>query len=58
MASYRQSDEELADFDHLYEQDILTFGLRQTYEYFDELLVRFQNIADQPEHYPTINHIH
>ena len=57
MASYRLSDEALADLDRLYLHGILTFGLRQADAYFDAMVARFQDIADQPERYPAVDHI-
>jgi len=57
MASYRLSDEALADLDRLYEHGVLTFGLRQADAYFDAMVAQFQKIADQPELYPAVDHI-
>jgi len=57
MASYRLNREALADLNRLYEHGVLTFGLRQADAYFDEIVTRFQEIADQPELYPAIDHI-
>lgn len=57
MASYRLNREALADLDRLYEHGVLTFGLRQADAYFDGIVTRFQEIADQPELYPAIDHI-
>ena len=57
MASYRLSDEALADLDRLYEHGVLIFGLRQADAYFDEMMARFQKIADRPELYPAVDHI-
>ncbi len=57
MASYRLSDEALADLDRLYEHGVLTFGLRQADAYFDAMVARFQEIADQPKLYPAVDHI-
>ena len=57
MASYRLNREALADLDRLYEHGVLTFGLRQADAYFDGIMIRFQEIVDQPELYPAIDHI-
>ena len=57
MASYRLNHKALADLDRLYEHGLFTFGLRQADTYFDEIVIRFQEIADRPELYPAIDHI-
>jgi toxin ParE1/3/4 len=57
MASYRLTSEAHVDLDRLYEHGVLTFGLRQADAYFDGIVTRFQEIANQPELYPAIDHI-
>lgn len=57
MASYRFNDKALADLDRLYEHGILSFGLRQADEYYDGLIARMQEIADQPKLYPAVDDI-
>jgi toxin ParE1/3/4 len=57
MASYRLSDRALADLERLYDRGILTFGLRLADKYYDELLARMQQIADQPKLYPAVDDI-
>lgn len=57
MTGYRLSDEALADLDRLYENGVITFGWRQADDYFDAMVARFQEIADQPELYPAVDHI-
>jgi toxin ParE1/3/4 len=57
MASYRLSDEALADLDRLYAYGVLSFGLRQADAYFDAMVAQFQDIADRPELYRTVDHI-
>lgn len=57
MASYRLNERALADLDRLYEHGILTFGLRLADEYYDGLIARMQEIADQPKLYPTVDDI-
>ena len=57
MASYRLSNRALADLDRLYERGILTFGPRLADGYYDELITRMQEIADQPKLYPAIDDI-
>ena len=57
MASYRLNREALADLDRLYEYGVLTFGLRQADAYFDGIVTRFEEIAEQPEFYPAIDRI-
>ena len=57
MASYRLNREALADLDRLYEYGVLTFGLRQADAYFDGIVTRFEEIAEQPELYPAIDRI-
>lgn len=57
MASHRLSDKALADLDRLYERGILTFGLRLADEYYDGLIARMQEIADQPKRYSAVDDI-
>ncbi len=57
MANYRLNNEALADLDRLYEFGISAFGLNQANEYYDGLIVHFQEIADQPKRYPAVDDI-
>ena len=57
MAVYDLSEEALKDLDRLYEYGVLTFGLSQADEYYDGLLLRFQEIATTPLLYPAVDHI-
>lgn len=57
MASYRLREKAIEDLDLLYEFGILTFGLQQADSYYDGLIARFQEIADNPLFYPTVDHI-
>lgn len=57
MAGYRLSNRAIADLDRLYEFGIQRFGLYQADRYFDGLVVRFQEIADNPQLAPAVEHI-
>ena len=57
MANYHLHEKALADLDRLYEHGILTFGLRLADEYYDGLIARIQEIANQPKLYPTVDNI-
>lgn len=58
MADYDLSEKALDDLDRLYEYGVLTFGLNQANDYYDGLLLRFQEIAISPRLYPAVEHIH
>ena len=57
MACYRLSEKARADLYRLYEYGVLTFGLQQADNYFDGIISRIQELADNPQHYPKVDHI-
>jgi toxin ParE1/3/4 len=57
MANYDLSEEAEADLDRLYEHGILNFGLRQANQYYDGLISRFDEIAQNPFLYRAVGHI-
>lgn len=57
MAAYDLSEKALNDLDRLYEYGVLSFGLPQADDYYDGLLLRFQEIAITPLLYPAVDHI-
>ena len=57
MAVYDLSEKALDDLDRLYEYGVLTFGLGPADDYYDGLLLRFQEIAQSPRLYPAVDHI-
>jgi len=58
VAGYRLSKRALEDLDRLYEYGVETFGLEQANHYYDGLIVKFQDIADNPQHAAAMNHIY
>ena len=57
MARYRLSDKARSDLYRLYEFGVRTFGLQQADSYFDGIINRFQELADNPQLYPKVDHI-
>ena len=57
MVRYRLSDKARSDLYRLYEFGVLTFGLQQAESYFDGIISRFQQLADNPQLYPKVDHI-
>lgn len=57
MASYKLSAEAKQDLRNIYRHGILQFGEQQAEKYFDALIARFEQIAIQPNLYPTVDHI-
>lgn len=57
MAGYRLTNEAIADLDRLYEFGIERFGLAQADRYFDGLVARLQDIAENPRLAPAVDHI-
>ena len=58
MAGYRLSNKALEDLDRLYEYGVETFGVDQADRYYDGLIVKFQDIADNPQHAVAVEHIY
>ena len=57
MARYLLSERASSDLYRLYEYGVMTFGLQQADNYFDGIINRFQEIADNPQLYPKVDHI-
>ena len=57
MACYRLSEKARSDLYRLYKYGVLTFGLQQADNYFDGIISRIQELADNPQHYPMVDHI-
>ncbi|MDX5385798.1 MAG: type II toxin-antitoxin system RelE/ParE family toxin [Alteromonadaceae bacterium] len=57
MASYRLSEQAAEDFESIYIFGLLNFGLRQADIYADGMEARIEQIATQPELYPSIEHV-
>lgn len=58
MADYRLSEKATWDLDRLYEFGIEQFGLEQADRYYEGLMIRFQEIARNPQLAPTVEHIY
>lgn len=57
MASYRFSAAATRDLKNIYRHGVLQFGEAQADQYFDVLLARFEQIAEQPYLYPSVENI-
>ena len=57
MASYRLTDQALADLDRLYEYGVVTFGLLRANEYYDGLIEHFQILANLPLLYGAVDDV-
>lgn len=57
MARYRLSRLADADFEGIFEFGIDRFGLEQAVAYLSGLKERFEQLAEQPELYPQVDHI-
>ena len=58
MGRFRLSKEAVKDFDNIYDYGIDTFGLEQATLYQNQLKQRFLEIAESPQLYMTVDHIH
>lgn len=58
MAGYRLSNRALADLERLYEYGVETFGRQQADHYYDGLIVKLKDIADNPDRGMSIDDIH
>ena len=54
MARYSLTNQADADFQAIFEYGIDQFGLIQAEKYLREMMVRFQDIASNPLHYPSV----
>ena len=57
MAGYRLSNSAVADLERLYAFGMEQFGLEQADRYYDGLVVRLQDIADNPWSGPEVAHL-
>jgi len=57
MANYRLSEQAAEDFESVYIFGLLNFGMRQADMYADGIEARIEQIATQPELYPSIEHV-
>ena len=57
MANYRLTNRALDDLERLYTYGLTTFGLEQADRYYGALMERFQEIADNPERFPIVEHL-
>ncbi len=55
--TYRLSGKADADLEQLYAWGIDRFGVTQADDYFDTLLTRFDEIAQTPKLWPSVEHI-
>jgi len=58
MGSYELSEAAALDFENIFNFGIDTFGLAQAVEYQQGMTKRFAALAEQPELYSTVDHIH
>ena len=57
MALYELSKAADEDFENIFNFGIDTFGLAQAIDYQQGMKKRLEELADQPERYPAIDHI-
>jgi toxin ParE1/3/4 len=57
MVSYRLSEDAAGDLDLLYEYGILNYGLDVANQYYDGLIKRFEEIAENPNLYRAVDYI-
>lgn len=57
MAPYELSKAADQDFESIFEFGLDTFGLIQAMDYQQGMVKRFTELAEQPEHYPSVEHI-
>ena len=57
MARYRLSERARSDLYRLYNYGVLTFGLQQADSYFDGIINRIDELANNPQLYPKVDHI-
>ena len=58
MANYRLSAEAKDDLTRIYEYGAEKYGEKQADIYFDKLFERFEQIAENPLLYQSVDHIH
>ena len=57
MGSYRLTSQASTDLLRIYQWGVRTHGEAQADRYYDQLVDRFQQIADQPLLYPAVDQI-
>ena len=57
MANYRLSKYASEDYESIYVFGLLNFGLQQADAYAEGMEARFEEIAQQPTLYPTVDHV-
>ena len=57
MIGYRLSEKADEDFESIYLYGFLNFGLLQADAYADGMVERFEQLAEQPDIYPAIDHV-
>ncbi|MBV1911240.1 MAG: type II toxin-antitoxin system RelE/ParE family toxin [Kangiellaceae bacterium] len=57
MVSYRLSENTKLDLKRIYMHGLLKYGEAQADKYFDEFFERFEQIAQQPLSYPSVDKI-
>jgi len=57
MGSYELANEADEDFANIFDYGIDTFGLDQALKYQTGMKHRFEDLAENPKHYPAVYHI-
>ena len=57
MGNYRLTEAAKKDLRHIYRYGVIQFGEAQADNYFDALFKRFEQIADNPLLYPSVDYI-
>lgn len=57
MAYYRLTGAAKEDLRRIYRYGVIQFGEAQADKYFDALFERFEQIAENPQLYPSVDHI-
>ncbi len=57
MVSYKLNEKADNDLDRLYEHGVLSFGLDQADRYYDGLIDRFSELAENPKLWQAVEHI-
>ncbi|OEJ68413.1 type II toxin-antitoxin system RelE/ParE family toxin [Magnetovibrio blakemorei] len=57
MGTYKLTQAAAADFEHIFDFGIDTFGLEQALAYQNGLKQRFDELSEQPELFPAVEHL-
>lgn len=57
MASYRLTESAREDLRRIYGYGVREFGEAQADKYYDSLFERFEHLAQNPQMYPSVDHI-